>query len=148
MVCSQQSGGLCQATFKPLLRHPKHSSHLKGNSIFLFTQPPTLETSLTHWYSHSLRTIGQEILSALHSNYFQNPTSSLYLGNFHLVWLSHCLPLGFVREYLWGCSHAQLMLLVPGPNLGSEALECVSNWRKNERSGNTRRQESSLGCEW
>lgn len=88
MGCSRQSGGLCQATFKPLLRHPKHSSHLEGNSSFLFTQALTLETAFTHWYSHSPRTTGQDVLSTLLSNYF--PESNF----FSLPWeLPSCLTL-------------------------------------------------------
>lgn len=144
MVCSRQSGGLCQATLKPWLRHPKHSSHLEGNSSFLFTQALTLGTAFTHWYSHSPRTTGQDVLSTLLSNYF--PESNF----FSLPWeLPSCLTLPsslawLVMEHLQGSSHGRLMLLVLGPTLGSEAPECVSNWRKNERSGKTRRRRVAL----
>lgn len=137
---------VCQTSLKPLFRHSNQSSHLKGNSIFAFTWAPILETSFTHWFSHSLHPIHQKTLWALFLNYFQNLASS-HLQSFHLVWLSHSLSLRLVMGHHSGSSQVRLMLPIQGPRLGSKVPKCVSNRRIFQRRGETAKEEGIFGCE-
>lgn len=135
---------VCQAIFKALLRHPKHSSHLRGNSIFLVTQAPTLATSFIHCYSHSPRTntsgnlVGSTFKLFPESNFFSLPwefPSCLALP-LSLIWISGGVP----PRCGWCCWSWDLTWVVRCWSV----FQTKGYMREGERLEN----RSSLGCEW
>lgn len=123
MLCSLQSGGFVKQPLNPYSDTQSSLLISKATPFFAYSGS-SLETCSAHWYSHSPQTVGQETLSALLSNHFQNLTSSPWLQSCHFVWLSHSLSPALVMGHLWGSSRVRLTLPVQGPHLGGKALEC------------------------